>query len=423
MALWGSTDKKRLKKVDEDGCMFTVGAEIPPEEVEGLNQNALVQIQARARLPGFRKGKAPLKIIESHFGDEVRQKVLDQAARKILPKAIELFDLKPVATPFLHRVQFEKGKPLTFQLTFEISPKFEPKSYKDMALARKAPPPAEQTVEERLRDLRESNARLETAEEEVVGKDHYVVVDYEGAMEGASLKEARAENELIDMSVPQTMEGLAEGLLGAKRNATREIKVMIKGKTVSLRATVKEIKKKVWPALDDDFAKDLGFPSLDDLKKKILEVGARENKQQAEREIREQIDKKLIEANPIPLPPSIVSAQAASLLERLKDQWTQSGKPWPEKEETELLEKLRPDAESQVHLTYVLQAIARKENLEATEEDLALEREANLKRVQAAEEKERLKELFVSQRDNFAAVIRQRKVYDHIRENAKIREL
>jgi trigger factor len=149
-------------------------------------------------------------------------------------------------------------------------------------------------------------------------------------------------------------------------------------------------------------------------------VTLKEHEAKSERALREQIDDKLAAANAFPLPPSVVESQVASMLERLKGQWHRSGRPWPEKEEGKLLEKLKPEAEKSVRLSYVLQAIAAKEGLDATDEEMKAEREKNLTAAPNEKEKQALNNFFDEHKDEVAAVIRERKVYEFITKNAKV---
>jgi trigger factor len=421
MGIFTSAEKKHgLKKLKEEPCKVTVSAEVPADEVQADLQTALVQIQSRARLPGFRPGKAPLNLVEQKFADDAKQRVLDQAIRKVLPDALKEFQIQPVASPYVHDIKFEKGKALSFQLSFEVAPKFEPKDYKKLTLDKPAAPNADKAVDERLQTIRESNARLEKSDKDKVGKDHYVVVDYEGTLEGKPIEGGKAENELVDMSAPQTVEGLTEGLLGLKIGDQKDIAVTIEGKSASFKVTVKDLKKKVLPELDDELSKDLGFPTVAELKAKVREVTLKEHEAKSERAVREQIDDKLAAANAFPLPPSVVESQMSSMLERLKGQWHRSGRPWPEKEEPKLLEKLKPEAEKSVRLSYVLQAIAHKEGLDATEDEMKAEREKNITAAPNEKEKQALNNFFDEHKDEIAAVIRERKVYEFITKNAKV---
>ena len=421
MAFWATAEKKRYKKVKEEGCVVTVSAEVPPAEFEETLQNVFVQMQAQARLPGFRPGKVPLDIIKKQFADDARRRAVEASLRKALPEVIKEFDLHPVSTPTVSDMKFEAGKPLVFQLSVEVAPKFEVKDYKKIPVVKKSHAPADADVAQRIEEVRQGNARLEKAAGEAVGGTDYVVVDYEGAVDGKPLEGSKGTNELVDMSAPQTVAGLSEGILGAKRGETREIDVDLQGKKAKFKVTIKEIKTKVVPALDDEFAKDLGFASVAELKDKVKEMMTREGEQKADRELREQLDGHLLKAHPIQLPPSLVEAQIDSMLERIKRDWTASGRPWPEKDDEKLRGKMRPQAESDIRLSYIYQAIAKKENIAATEEDLKAELEKNLGSVPDAE-KDEIRKFFESHKDDIASVLKERKVIAYLKDNAKPKE-
>ncbi len=420
MALWSPAEKKRFKKLKEEGCVVTVSAEVPQAEFDDELQNVFVRLQARARLPGFRPGKAPLDLIKSQFGSEARAQALEECLRKAMPGIVKDLDLHPVASPTVSDISFDPGKPITFQVVVENAPRFEPADYKKIPVVAKAAASGPADVEQRLEDIRQGNARLEKSSSEAVGTTDYAIVDYEGAVDGKFLEGSKAENELIDMSAPQTVAGLSEGILGAKRGDIREVDVDLQGKKARFKVTLKEIKTKVVPSLDDEFAKDLGLASVAELRSKVAESLEREAKQKTEREIREAIDKHLLKANPIPLPPSLVEAQLESMIERFKRDWAGSGRPWPQKDESKLRDKLRADAETTIRLSYIYQAVARRESIEATEEDFQKEVAENLERV-ADNEKNDVRKFLESRKEDVQAVLRERKVVAFLKDSAAIK--
>ena len=254
------SDKPRFKKLKEEGCVVTFSVEVPAAKAQDDAHNLLLRLQSRAKVPGFRPGKAPLEVVKKQFSGHVREEVIDGLVRAHVPEAIRELGLKPVAVPVVENVSFDEGKPARFEIRVEVSPQVSPKDYLKIPVRRKSYPASEDALAKRLEELREANARLEAAEEDAVGKSHYVVIDYEGFSGGKPLPEAKGSSELVDMSSEQTITGLSEGLMGLKRGEAKDIPVKLRGKEALLKVAVKEIKRKVLPALDAPFARTWASP-------------------------------------------------------------------------------------------------------------------------------------------------------------------
>lgn len=420
MGLFSTVDKPRFKKLKEENCVVTFSVEVPSQELTDQSQTLLMRFQQRAKVPGFRPGKAPLDLIKKQFAHHVREEAFDVLIRKHVPEAMKELNIQPVAVPSVEEVSAEEGKPVKFQVRAEVMPAFAPKDYTKIKVTRKNYPVAEADLAKRIEELREANARLEKAGDEAVAKNHYVVIGYEGFQNGKPLAKAKGENELVDMSSDQILEGLSQGLLGMKRGETKEIPVKIGGKDSLLKTTVTEIKTKILPALDAEFAKDLGFEKIDDLQAKLKSVMEDENKHKTEREVSEQIEEALLKSNKIPLPPSAVQAQFENMVERLKRQIGM--KELSEKQLEELKTKMWPRAEDEVRISYLLPAIAEKEKIKALDEDLKAELEKNLAGAESETKKAELSQLFEQRKDSILAMIRDRKALAFIREKAVITE-
>ncbi len=416
------SEKVRSKKLKEEGCQVTFSIEIPPAEVDNETQNLLVRIQQRAKIPGFRPGKAPLDLVKKEFTGHAREQVLDSLIRKHVPETMRELGIRPVAAPTVEDVKWDEGKPLKLQVRAETAPVVTPKDYTKIAIKRKSYPVTDEQVGARLQELREANARLEKAAEEAVAKNHYVVIDYEAFQGGKALPNAKGQNELVDMSSEQTVEGLIEGLVGMKREESKEISVKLEGKPSALKVAVKEIKRKVLPEIDAEFAKDMGFESVDLLKAKLREVMEEEAKSKTEREVSQQIEEALLKANKIPLPPSLVEAQLEHLMERVKRQLVGPKGELTQEQAKDLSEKLKPRAEDEVRISYLLPAIAEKEKLQALDSDLQAELEKNLAAIENDDKKEEIRKLFEERKDAIAGMIRDRKTLAFIREKAVITE-
>ena len=420
MGLFTTSDKVRFKIVKEDACAATFSVEVPAAQVEAESHNALLRLQQRAKLPGFRPGKAPLDLVRQQFGAHLQEDVRDHFVRKHVPEALRELRLSPVAAPTVVDVAEGAGKPLLLQVRVEVPPRVAPKDYANIKLTRLAYAATGEMVNARLEELREAHARLDPAADDSVGKAHYVVIDYAASRGGKPLADAKGVNELVDMSSEQTVAGLAEGLLGMKRGETKEVAVKLGGADTRLSVTVKEIKTKILPGLDADFAKDLGCESLGELKTKLQEVITEEGRARTERELSEQLEAALLQANRIPVPPSLVSAQLEHMIERLQRQLLGGRGEFPAQQLEELRTKLRPQAEDRVRISFLLPAIAECEKLDVAEAEIEAELDRSLGAAETDADKAAVRRAFSERRDEIKGMLRDRKALDFLRSRAAI---
>ncbi|MEK9144367.1 MAG: trigger factor, partial [Elusimicrobiota bacterium] len=374
--------------------------ELPAPAVQEALHNAFIRLQSRARIPGFRQGKAPIDLIKKQYADHARSEAADALLRGAVPEALRELGLEPVSSPSVADFKMTDGSPLVFELRVEVAPRVEPQGYKSLALRRTTYSPEESQVLARLTEVQEGNARLEKSEAEAVSKSHYVVVDYEILREGKRLPGAHGKQELVDMSSEQSIEGLTEGLLGAKRGESREFPVKTEGQAGVCKVSVSEIKEKILPPLDDEFAKDMGLDSLDALKAKLREMIEAEAKERSERELLSQIESALLSSNRFPIPESLAQAQLDHSLDRLVRRFGARG--IPEAELAKLRDKIKPQAEAEVRLSFILSAIGRKENLSVSEDDLKKELERNLQKAETDDQKKDVREYFEAHQEGIA---------------------
>ncbi len=420
MGLFTASDKVRFKIVKEDACVATFSVEVPAVQVEAEGHNAILRIQQRAKVPGFRPGKVPLDLVRQQFAGHAQEAVLDHFVRKHVPEALRELNLNPVATPAIVDVSQATGKPLQFQVRVEVPPRVVPKDYAGIKLTRNSYPADDAAVEARLTELREAHARLEPAAEEAAGRSHYVVMDYAGVRDGKPLADVKGANELVDLSSEQTVAGLCEGLLGMKRAQTKAVMVKIGGKDTELQVTVKEIKSKILPALDADFAKDMGFESVDALKVKLREVITDEGRSRSERELAEQMEAALLKANHMPVPPALVTAQLEHMIETLQRQVLRGRDEFTAQQVEEFKTKLRPQAEDRVRLSFLLPAIAQREKIDVAEPEVAAELEKSLAAAPTEERKEAVRRSFAERREDVLGMMRDRKTLEFLRAKAAI---
>ncbi|MGD9641307.1 MAG: trigger factor [Elusimicrobiales bacterium] len=409
----------KIKKIKQDGCVHLFGVTLDAKQLGEASEAALVRLQSVVSLPGFRVGKVPLAMIKGQFPSMVKDEVLDIAAKSALPEILKTSQLNPVVAPMLGNVTYEPEKNLYFELQFECAPTLEPKGYEKIAATRKTHKVGDADVEKYINQVREYNAYLKPAAEgEAAAKDHFVIVDYDTLENGVPVKDGSVKGEIVDLSSPQTIAGLADAVIGAKKGESREFDAPFGDKKMHFKVTVNEIKAKVVPELDENFLKEAGVKTVEELKanvRKMLEQGASEK---TEKEFLSQLEDALIKSNPLSLPPTLVKEEARELLELFKRR-----APMEQRLPDEaMLERLKPVAERNLSLTYILHHIAKKEKIEATDAELDAELEKVMARLNTEEEKAKGRELFEKRKEYIRASMVESKTMDLVKGKAVVKE-
>jgi len=426
------TLKTKIKVLKEEPCEITFSVEIAKEEIQQENSKVLSDIQKRASLPGFRVGKAPMDLVEKNFSQRAKQTVLENLVSQAATQTLRDRKLRSIDTPRVGKIDFEVGKPLSFEMTVEKDPEIKAKDYKGIKVNRKEPKVTPELTKKTLEELRDRNASLVTSSAETIGKAHFVVIDFDGKIDGKPFVGGSAKNYLLDMTTPQTIAGFSDGILGAKLNEKRAVSVTFPSdyprkewanKAATFDVLIKEIKEKKLPTLDDEFSKDLGFKSLLELEEKIKENHTQEEQARADKEVEEQLHQWLLDHNTFTVPNTLVEERIRALIQRTKNFLARQGLLKADDVESDgaLREKVKPQAEKDVRLSYLLRAIADQEKLEATEEDVDV-----LKKKALEENKEKpndVEKYFVEHAGTIRASLTEGKVLDFLKKNAKIKSI
>lgn len=312
----------------------------------------------------------------------------------------------------------------------EKDPVIKAKDYKGIKVNRRASKISEEMVAKTLEELRERNAVLVASSAEKIQKTHFAVIDFEGKIEGKAFPGGSGNNFLLDMNAPQTIAGFSEGLLDAQRNEKRTIPVKFPadyprkewaGKEAVFQATVKEIKEKKLPAMDDEFAKDLGLTPLAELQQKVRENLEKEEAAKADKEVEDQIFQFLLDNHRFSVPPTLVEERTRALIQRARASLERQGllQPNDAQAETALRERVRPQAEKDVRLSYLLKAIAAQENLEATTQDIDKIKKDALE--DAKTKADEVEKYFQEHDHTVRATLTEGKVMEFLRNNARIK--
>ena len=372
-----------------------VEAEVPADEVERrLNQTAKA-LGREMKIPGFRKGKVPPPVVLRRVG---RQAVLDETLRSSLGAwyvgAIDAAGIAPVGDPEVALGELpSEGEALTFSIEIGVRPTAKLGAYKGLEVGRREPDVDEEAVDKEIENLRERLARLETVERAAQRGD-FVVVDYRGKIDGEPFEGGEARDQPIELGSERLIPGFEDQLQGATAGEERTVTVTfpddygaehIAGKTAEFAVTVKEVKAKELPDLDDDLASDAaGLDTLEELREDIRERLREADEREVEAEFRESaVDAAVADAT-VDVPERLVEARARELWERLATTLARQGISREAylqisgKSEEAILEEARPDAERALRREAVLAAIVEAEGIEVAEEELieALEHSA-----------------------------------------------
>lgn len=414
----------KSKQISKEGCRVTLSVEAQPSLVSKSFQNAAIQVQSRAQMQGFRAGKVPLDIVKQNFAGNIKERALDLVVKAAITGALTDEKLNPVAVPTLTKADFaafDDNKPFTFEIAVDIAPEFEVKDYKGIVITKKPETATDEEVNQNLERVLDANARLESAPEGAVIDDKvYAIVKYTGKRNGEADYKLSADSELIDMSAPQTMPGLAEAIVGLKKGDTKEFETKEGQDTLAFHVTVDDIKNKIVPALDDSFAKDMGFDTLDALKAKVKESLDGEAKQNSARDEMAQIEDHLVKMNNFGLPESLVEEYTQSSLNNFVKNMTQlKPEQLTEEQRKSFEERIRPTVEKDLRIGYIIHAIAKKENLEATEADWKAELDKSLAaNAKNKEDEKKINAFFEERKAHILATLNERKVFDFLKEQA-----
>jgi trigger factor len=362
-----------------------VSVELTPDRVKDALDRAYTSVSRTVKLKGYRQGHVPRRLVERYFGEDVKKDVAQKLVTGSIHEALAEHQLDPVAPPRVENGSVEAGQPFKYTATVEVRPRVEPKDYEGLTIARIDASVTDAQVEERIEEIRTGQAMFVPVEgREVAEAGDFVSADYEGFLEDAPLKGAKREGVLLEVSPGSLLDNKAEGLLGAHLGETREIGVSfpndyaveeLRGKTGRFQVAVKGLKRREVPALDDAFVQDLGgeTKTVSDLRAKIRSEMEQQKKQRAESDEREAVLTALVSKNPIEAPPALVERNVDAMLQGMLEGFMRRGID-PRQLGLNLdrmRDELRQRALLEVKGYLLLEAIADKEKIEATEEDLA----------------------------------------------------
>ena len=380
-----------------------IQVEIPADIVSRETDAVVTKFQKLAKLPGFRQGKVPATVVKNRFAEDIKSEVVESLIPRYFRQETEKQNLHPVSQPRVTDLHIHEGEPLRFKASFEVLPEFDITGYQEIHVEKPDTSVSEEDVETSLQQLREQNASFNAIEDRSLQDGDFAQVAFRGTPKNAGAKETEGQAEqknegqqpvnmddvLVEVGGSNTLPAFTENLRGANPNEERIFDVTypddfsdarLAGKTFEYSVTVKGVKQKHLPELNDDFAKELGqFADLNELRQRVRENMEAEKKHKAEHEGKDKIVDELLKQNEIAVPESMVEHQIDVRLERGLRALAQQGMRPEDMKKMDfgrLRAGQRDQAEREVRIALMLEKIADKENVEVSDEELNSEIEA-----------------------------------------------
>jgi trigger factor len=376
-----------LKK---ENSVVTLKLTIDAQSFDKACKDAYNKNKTKFNVQGFRKGKAPMSIVEKFYGEGV---FFEDAVNTLFPDAFEAavkeHDLDTVARPEIDVEEIGKGKNLVIIADVAVKPEITLGEYKNLTVEKPDSEVSDEEVEKEIEAMREQNARFVTVEDREVKEKDMLLIDFNGNVDGVEFEGGQAENYSIIVGSNTFIPGFEEQLVGMKLNEEKDLSVKfpeeyhaenLAGKDAVFTVKVNEIKEKELPELDDEFAKDVSeFDTLEDLKADAKAKLQKTKDEYADRELENKLVKMAAENATVEIPEAMIDSQVENMVYDFEYQLKYQGLDlenylkFTNMSIEGLKEQMRPDAKSRVLNSLVIEAISKSENIEATEEDLEQE--------------------------------------------------
>ena len=377
--------QSNLEKLDNNFVSLEIRLE--PKEVDDALGEAYLRVVKKAKVPGFRPGKTPRAVLEAHYGKEILyEDAMDILVAESYHDALHEHDLSPIDRPDLQIIEpLAQGNPFVFKANLQVLPEVVLGQYTGVKAEKLTVNISDEDVTHRLAALREQHAELVLSDKEELSAGDFAVVDFDGYADGEPFKGGSAKGYTIQTAAEGYLPGFSEGLLGMRTGETREITITLPadypagelaGKEAKFQVTVREIKQKELPDLDDEFAKSLGANSFGELTEQVRQSMVASGENEAEKAYTESIVEKIVAGAKVEIPAMLADRQVEqryqTLIKNLAYQGLTIDKYLTEvgKAEEELREEIRPRAEGEVRTDLVLEAVRKAEKIEATDEEI-----------------------------------------------------
>jgi len=370
--------KSKIKAIEE--CASLLEIDIAPETIDKAFGEVYGEIAKYANIPGFRAGKAPVELVKKHYAKNAREEVLKRLIPDAYRGAVEEHGLRPISLPEISEVNFDNEKKLSFKAKVTTRPVFKLKNYKGIKVEKSKAKVTETEVDKMLQNLRELNAKYTSVEDRPAKMGDYIVSDMDCTVDGKAAHKKR-ENLWLLLEKESLIPELSEKMAGMNKGEERDIDVTLPekypdknlaGRLARYHIKAKEIKMRELPELNDEFAKVVGRPNMEDLKKEISRELENHAKMNAEVEAENQLLKKLIDDNSFAVPSDFTARQIGFMVEDAKRHLMEKGfkKEDLDSKDAEFKERFKSEAVRKVRLMFILDEITANEKIDVTGEDL-----------------------------------------------------
>ena len=422
---------EKTENKNEVKLSFTVEA----EKFEEAMKKVYTKTAKYFNIPGFRKGKAPMQLVERQYGSEIfYEDAFNELAPEVYDAAIKENNIEAVSRPDIDITQMEKGKDLVFTATVQTKPEVTLGKYKGIEIKKIEYNVSDEDVNHELGHMQERNSRLVSVEDRAVETGDTTVIDFEGFVDGVPFDGGKAEGHELEIGSNTFISGFEDQIVGMKVDEEKDINVKfpdeyfskdLAGKDAVFKVKLHEIKKKELPELDDEFAKDVSeFDTLEELKNSIKEKIETENKNKEKYETEEEAIKTVCENTEIDIPSGMIEAEIDNMVKDIEGRLSYQGLKLEQylqmigKTETELRKEFEEQAARSVKSRLVLEAVVVAEKLEASEEELT-EKIKEMAKQYNKDEKELLDNEQL--KSYIAESMKTEKAIDFIVKNAKIK--
>jgi len=407
--------------------------DVPWQDVKNEMDAVYRKVNRTVNVRGFRKGKVPRNILENLYQESVKEETVTNLIERLYPEALRKNELFAACRPDIEQHGIEEEKDFTFIATVEVEPVIEPQGYTELVLEKRVQEVTDEEVADKLVEYRQRLATLEDIKEErPVQEGDTIILDFSGFIDGIARKELSADNFFFDVGAKRFIPGFEEQLVGMTNGETKEIKVRfpedyhvkedLAGKEASFTVTVKGIKEQKLPPLDESFVANFAeFKSLDELKADIRQKLQEFKDTRAQNELQEAIVSELLKENEFEVPDCYVEREYQYLLADVGRKMAMEGLPSDKAGEIQAKyeDQYRQAALRMVKVSSLLNSIARKESLHATENEV----KARIEEIAAQSRDHEAMQKYFSERAVIAGLIGEisnKKVLKFIEERAKI---
>ena len=356
--------------------------EVTSEQVDKEINKAFKKIGKTAKIKGFRAGKIPVSVLEKYYGGQMEQDVLTSLINATYFKALQENDVPAVGEPnIVESSGITKGEAFTYEAEVEIKPEVTAKDYTKLSLEKEKFVADPKVLEGRLEEMRTSKAQVEVSKRKKAREGDSVLIDFEGFIGDEAFDGGKGEDHLLELGSGSFIPGFEEQVVGMKREEAKDVEVSfpeeygqpeLAGKPATFKVVLKEIKEKVLPELDDEFAKSFGTDTLEELKTQLQKDYETQETNRVENDLREKLVGSLIESNPVEVPEAMIAKQLDYMYENITNRMQSQGMT-PEMlgiTPENFRENYRATAIEQVSGNLILEAIGRQEKIVADESEI-----------------------------------------------------